>query len=310
MIRSLQPTDLWSLVQFARTPRANEARPREKLNRSCVETLPPYTVIADWVPARGRRYVWVASDDRQVRGAASLRRRAGKDAWEIDTLLLDGGGDGVCAELLERVGMTAGSQGVQRVFLRLDSESPLVPEAVRAGFIAYQKERLLRACASPTVSAAPSVPAGLRLRAACDDYPLFRLFQAAVPPGVQAAEGVTFNEWQATRERGWGRGRRSEFMCEGPGQLDGWLRVTGASTCGYLDMLVRPGEDAVAGVLADFGCQRLAGKECLLSLVRESDAAVLRALREHGFKEQEEYVTLVKHVAARVRAPCFIPAGA
>ncbi len=310
MIRSLQPTDLWSLVQFARTPRTNEARPREKLNRSCAETLPPYTVFADWVPARGRRYVWVASDDRQVRGAASLRRRTGKDAWEIDTLLLDGGDDGLCAELLERVGMTAGAQGVQRVFLRLDSESPLVPEAVRAGFVAYQKERLLRACASPSVSAAPSVPAGLRLRAACDDYPLFRLFQAAVPSGVQAAEGATCKEWQATREKGWGQGRRSEFVYEGAGQLDGWLRVTGASTCGYLDILVRPNEEAVAGVLADFGCQRLAGKECLLSLVRESDAAVLHALREHGFEEREEYVTLVKHVAARVRAPCFIPAGA
>jgi len=309
MIRSLQPTDLWSLVQFARTPRANEARPREKLTRSCAEMLPPYTVFADWVPARGRRYVWVASDDRQVRGAASLRRRAGKDAWEIDTLLLDGG-DGLCTELLERAGMTAGAQGVQRVFLRMDSESPLVSEAVRAGFVAYQRERLLQACASPTISAAPSIPAGLRLRADGDDYPLFRLFQAAVSSGVQAAEGATYKEWQATREKGWGRGRRSEFVYEGQGELLGWLRVTGASACGYLDMLVRPDEEAVAGVLVDFGCQRLAGKECMLSLVRETDTAVLRRLRERGFKEQDGYVTLVKHIAARVRAPCFIPAGA
>jgi len=66
----------------------------------------------------------------------------------------------------------------------------------------------------------------------------------------------------------------------------------------------------VAGVLVDFGCQRLAGKECMLSLVRETDTAVLRRLRERGFKEQDGYVTLVKHIAARVRAPCFIPAGA
>ncbi|MDO8532086.1 MAG: hypothetical protein Q7T26_07955 [Dehalococcoidia bacterium] len=309
MIRSLQPADLWSLVQFTRTPRANEARPREKLTRSCAETVPPHAVFADWVPARGRRYVWVTSADRQIRAVASLRPRAGRDAWEIDTLLLGADSGGLCAELLERVGLTAGAQGVQRVFLRLDSESPLVPEAARAGFVTYQRERLVQACAQPS-AAAPSVPPEMRPRAACDDYPLFRLYQVSVPSGVQAAEGATFKEWQATREKGWGQGKRSEFVYEGNGQLLGWLRVTHAAKCGYLDILVRPNDEAVARVLADVGGQRLAGKECVLSLVRETDTAVIRSLRTRGFEQREEYVTLVKHMAARVRAPCLIPAGA
>jgi len=204
--------------------------------------------------------------------------------------------------------MAAGAQGVQRVFLRLCTRSPLLPEATAVGFLAYQKEQLFQAPGLQEGAALPSVPPEVRPRSAADDHPLFRLYQAATSASVRSAEGMTFQEWQDARETRWGQG--SEHVYEREGQLLGWLRLTEAEKVGHLDALVRPDDGAVAAALVDLARASLGNKAAVVSLVREGDVVLEATLRERGFEPVEEYVSLVKQVAARVRAPCLIPAGA
>ncbi|MBI4308147.1 MAG: hypothetical protein HY684_05010 [Chloroflexi bacterium] len=310
MIRTLQPIDFWSLAHLTSEARSNEARPREKLTGGCAGALPPSAFFAEWMPAGRRRHVWVASEARQIHALASIRPRAGKSAWEVDALLVEPDRRPLCTELLERLTAAAGAQGVHMVFLRLCSNSPLVQEATAAGFVVYQRERLLHARGPWNGHTPVPVPPQLRPRSASDDYPLFRLYQAATTASVRTAEGATFQEWHDAREAGWGRGQASEYVCEGDAQLVGWARVTDGGEVGYLDVLVRPEDGVVAEVLVDFGMSSLANKATLMVLAREGDTALLSTLQERGFERGEEYVSLVKQVAVRVRAPCLIPAGA
>lgn len=310
MIRTLQPIDFWGLARFTSKAPSNEARPREKLSLGRPDALPPSALFAEWMPAGRRRHVWILSEARQIRALASVRPRAGKGTWEVDTLLLEPGAEALCRELLERLSVAAGARGVHRLFLRLCSSSPMLQEARAASFIGYQKEYLLHGRGLQNGHTLPSTLPQLRSRAASDDYPLFRLYQAATPAQARMVEGTTFQEWQDAQERGWDRGHRSEYVYEREGQLVGWLRVTDAEKVGYLDVLASPEDGALADALVDIGRSALANKETLVSLVREGDAALLGSLRERGFEPVNEYVCLVKQVTARVRAPCLIPAGA
>ena len=113
----------------------------------------------------------------------------------MDSLLLSGDSrEEVSLPLLESLSQEAALQGVQKLFLRLPEESPLLSAARRAGYAPYLRERLFMAV-HPAFSEVEA-PAGLSPRRRSDTLDLYRLYASLAPVRVRQAEGFTLQEWQ------------------------------------------------------------------------------------------------------------------
>ena len=194
--RALLPTDLLFLAAQG-TSYENEAWPRERLGTQ--ETQPALSVLRDQLLALGkRRGAWVATHRQKPLALVGTRRRNGRQAWEIDYLIDCGGGSNVLCEVLERAAKAAGAAGAEKLFVRLESQSPLMQPLREVAFLAYQRETLYAHPGSLNAKA-PIV----RQATPADSYPLFRLYNATTPEASRRYEAATYSEWQASRERHW-----------------------------------------------------------------------------------------------------------
>ena len=132
-----------------------------------------------------------------------------------------------------------------------------------------------------------------------DEYGVFRLYNAAVPPGVRRFAGVTFDQWRDSRERGPGRTR--EYVLEGDRGLDGWLRVGRRGANGWLQATLSPASRDAAATLAAFALERLTGARGVFALVAEYQADLRRALGELGMTPCAEFVMCIARTASTVR---------
>ena len=314
--RTVRPTDLVALVAFDGRICPNEAKTRDRLGREESSPSPLESALEQWLSFATGRQTWISVRGSTLRGLISARRRSSNAAWEIDCLINATGDESVCMSLLDRVSDGAGRGGAEKIFLRLAADSPVVTVAHRAGFVPFVTECVYTH--RGPVSAEPPAESGLahngqrsvlslRRRSRADAYPLFQLYNAAVPEPVRRVEAATFAEWLAAQERRWLARRSSQLVLEGDGHIGGWIRAAADGDIGRFDLLVHPGQLERLEPLVLAALARLSGQGILLALVPEYQQPLARLLTRLGFERDGEYAVMAKRTAVIVKAPRLAP---
>jgi len=304
-VRALRPTDLLALM--SRTGGAgwwNAAKPRSRLSGDPSGPALIGSLLERMLPIEGHSRAWVCYEGNDLRGFLAARQKTGPSIWEVEALLLGGEDhEEVSLPLLESLSREAWLQGVQKVFLRLPEESPLLPSARRAGYVPYLRETLFVAL-HPAISEAEAPP-GLRPRRRNDAPDLFRLYTSLAPAWVRQAEGLTLQEWQETRDRRVAGRRTRQWLLIQDG-IQAWLSVQREGRTGFLDLLATPA--APTEELVRFGLQQLRC-QVVLCLVPEYQA-LGGVLEDLAFSPVAAYVSLVKPLAVRVPQARLVPVRA
>lgn len=311
MIRSIRPTDFVALAGFNRRAFPNEAKTRGNLGRG--NSHPSVTAFLEqWLSLEDNRYSWVCVESREIKGLISARSWGKNQAWEIDRLLIDGDQENgsTLYGLLHYLSAVGSEVGMQKVFLRLESDSDAVEIARQAGFFSYTGESLYsHQGIARNISVESQFP--LRQKTQSDDLALFQLYSASVPTSIRQAEAMTFQEWQAIKEKDNDGGlRRKEYVIDGEVGVVAWLRLFTRGRLGQLDLTVHPDEESLMEPLLDKALQILAERVSLISLVPENQVKLKRLLEERDFEQIAQYSSLVKHLAVRVTQPRLVPVRA
>lgn len=322
--RTVLPTDLVALVSYDGRVYPNEAQTRDRIGSRKSAPHPLESALEQWFSFATGRHTWISVKGATLRGLVSARRRGARSAWEIDCLIdAAEGDDSVPLSLLDQAVAEAGRAGVEKLFLRLAADADILPLARKAGFVAYASEHLYHCEGPPTARGKPAEGPLLRRRTRADAYPLYQLYNAAVPEPVRRTEAATFNEWVAAQERHWlgarsaqlvleeaqtAQGRRSQTS-RPAGRLTGSLRTARHGESGRFDLLVHPARHEDADALVSAALARLARASRLFSPVPTYLEPVARALVRCGFQEGPEYVALAKRTTVPLKMPQLAPAG-
>ena len=300
MIRLLYPTDLPILLQFNSGAPPNAVRTRDRLGEREGSPFGVGELLRQWLPLGGRRHTWVSVRGLRIQSLLSMKSLSGPSCFEIDYLVV-GDDEETSVDLLGRLGLSGGRLGIRKVFLRLPSDSPLAESARKASFAPYLAERLYRLEGGGRETA--EGPLFLRPGLDADEYKLFQLYSSLVPEPVRRAEGMTFREWQQSRERG---GR--EFVHEENGSISGWVRILTQGSTGQFDIMAHPSEEENLEGMVGYGLASLRGKSPILCLVPEFQVGLGGTLYRMGFEEVGEYSIFVKELSAPIRQPSLAPA--
>ena len=306
MIRSFLPTDLIPVLLKCGAL-SEMAKARDNLAGGGVRFI---NLAAVWMqrlnPRCGRR-TWVQADGLfNFRGLASARNRSLAGIWEVDHLLVSEHDVGSCLSLLERLSVTGSEIGVERIFLRLPAEVPLLSAAKEAGFVPYLTNYLYcrenrEGKMGDQSTRSTSSP---RRKQVGDDYRLFQLYEKCVPVSVRGVEGMTLRDWKASREREVG----GEWVFEKGGGTVGWLGIKVSRRTGQLELMA-VSKDELQQV-AEYGLALLDGCRDLFCLAPEFHGELLRLLEERGFRRVARYSTMAKELIVREPQHCLIPASA
>ncbi len=302
MIRPLLPTDLILLI-FQGNSFSNQSKTRHYLSRKETKLSTLSTLLGGWIIPRVRHTQVLAKGSNLV-GLASARNRSSPQAWEIDILMLDEQDKGCCLSLLERLSSAARGTKTEKLFLRLADESPLLDAAISTGFSHYSTDCLY--CLRREEAEKVDSPFFLRYKQSSDEYRLFRLYQACVPPAVQRVEGITFGEWQKVRDRT--VGQEKEWIYEKDGNLLGWLRVGTIGDVGQFEMMAPP--EGELEQMVEHSLMLLNHCRYLFCLTPEFQPGLKQALHNRGFDQVARYSVLAKEMTVRVEQPCLMPVHA
>src|SRR5581483_4307836 len=189
MIRALRPTDILPFVAFSHQVSRGSSDRTSVLSNSLSAVG---VFLGRSLALEPGRESWVQIEHGQISGLVSAKRREGADVWDIDQLVYLTSPDAprTCARLLKHLLAAASDDGVQKVFLRLDSDNPALEWARQVGFVQYAVETVYHLPEVPVLAHPPQVP-HLRPRRPADHQALFQLYCTAVPVRVRQAEGMT-----------------------------------------------------------------------------------------------------------------------
>lgn len=226
--------------------------------------------------------------------------------WEIEHLVVNQQDTSHCLSLLEKLSVAGIELGVTKVFLRLPADNPLLAVANEAGFSAYLTEYVyFRETKESEVESYKTSPLPFpRRKRASDEYRLFELYEKCVPASIRRVEGITFGEWQATRDNGMG----AEWVFEEGGLLVGWLGVKAKRNMGQLEVMAISAKELESVV--DYGLMFLSHCRQLFCLVPEFEWNLPRLLEKRGFCQVAKYCAMAKETVDRAKRPCLIPASA
>jgi len=301
MIRSLQLTDIAALLLFLGRSPIEEARTRDRLNSKGIELLSAAALIKDCLMAGNKQHSLVYAQSGLIQGLVCLRRCSGPGAWAIEHLLLNPGREGVCLELLERLGFAGEKMGAERLFLRLDANSPAVDMAKQTGFNHYLTEQLYR-LDDVRQHDKPEPKLALRAKSGADEHNLFRLYSSATPLQVRSVEGMTLQEWSQSRDRDAHR----ELVWGSGGEISAWLRVRQNRMAGQFEILSDQGAEEL-GRLVSYSLNYLRGSRPVYCLVPEFQQRLRQILEERGFRQAAAYSCFCKQLAVRVHEPRLMP---
>jgi len=298
--RTVLPTDLVALVSYDGRVYANEAMTLDRIGTGG-SPHPLETAFEQWFSFATGKHTWISVKGPTLRGLISARKRGSKLAWEIDCLIdADNNDGGVLVSLLDQVAGAAGKSGAHRIFLRVPAGSHTEREAARCGFAPYRGERMYCRAQQPAAPQAPA--AGVRRRTKADLYPLFQVYNAVVPENVRRFEASTLGEWTAVQEN---IGRAQQYVHEGGGGVDGWLRLAGDGDVGRFEVY---GEERAIDALVDAALARLANRRSVCALVPSEQGPLVRRLQAAGFEPHDEYTVLARLTVRPVRQPKTAPA--
>jgi hypothetical protein len=297
--RTVLPTDLVALVSYDGRVYANEAITRDRIGTQA-SPHPLETAFEQWFSFATGRHTWISVKGPTLRGLVSARKRASKQAWEIDCLIHAADDDnGVLMSLLDQMTSAAGKSGAQKIFVRLPRGSDTAAIVSRCGFVPYLQEVVYRRRVDKGEEHA--VCEELRRREKADVYPLFQLYNAVVPHEVRRTEAMTFAEWSGGQES---LGRTSQYVLEREGQVRGWLRVAGDGAIGRFDLLA--GDETIDDLI-EAALAKIANRESACALVPEYQEGLRARLEQRGFEPAEEYAVLVRRTVQLVKSPSVVP---
>lgn len=303
--RTVLPTDLVALVSYDGRVYANAAMTFDRIGTEDASGGPSLleTAFEQWFSFATGRHTFISVKGPTLRGLVSARKRAGKLAWEIDCLINAGEDDGgVLLSLLDQVTDAAGKAGALKVFLRLPAGSPDIEAAARCAFAPFRSETVMRAEAAAITIGAP--PVSLRRRAKPDLYPLFQLYNEAVPERERWHEAATFAEWQSVQES---LGRTAYWVLAEEDRVGASVRIAGDGDTGRFDVMAAAG---MADAALDAALHKLQNRPSLYTLVPDSAPGVRDRLSARGFEATEEYTLLSRRTVRPVQAPKAVPAMA
>jgi len=303
MIRSFMPFDVVDLLVAGRAL-SNKAKTRDGVGRKDARFSDLANIVGDWFNPQLRPRVWVYTDGLALRGLASVRDRRSPHAWEINRLLVADQDRDCCLKLLEHVSSAGGRLEIGRIFLRLTADSHLLKAAQETGFLPYSTEHVYTREMTDAAGTKSGVQPVLspRRKKTDDEYRLFELYHACVPPHVRRAEGMTYKEWQSNRDRSPGR----EWVFEKGGDLVAWVATDAGRHCGQLDILAATRNEMQSAV--DYGLNSLSGCQQVCCLVSDFDGVLLQLLGDRGFSRVMTYTVLTKELLVRVVEPYVMPA--
>ncbi|MHB1005169.1 MAG: hypothetical protein ACYC3S_05935 [Chloroflexota bacterium] len=313
MIRPLHPMDMPSYLAFAKRACRGEGVEGQDDSRVSRQFL---DFLGRSLAFEAPKQTWVYTEGRSILGMIAVKTRPGAGAWEIDRFLGADcpDADVVLERLLEHLASIGGKEGIQKIFLRLPTSSPLVQVARRAGFFTYTSERAFRA--DGLALPAGLEPAPFHPRRPFHHQPLFDHYLRSAPVRTRQAEALTLQEWRWLDawqpRRHWrfnlSRGRR-DFVWEEGGRVIGWMRIEARDRLLRATLEPRQGRGDEAERTLAFAASQLTLVGGLFSLARDYQVLWESALLAHGFTLIEEYALMVKQLAVRVGDHCLIPVG-
>jgi hypothetical protein len=305
--RSVRPTDLVALVSFDGRVYPNEAKTRERIGKTDVPPRPLERALEQWFSFATGCHTWISIKGATLRGLVSVRRRGARTAWELDCLINAAEeDDSICLGLLEQSLKDAARSGVEKVFLRLSSQSAVLPLAKRLGFCVYQHENLYSATSPHVVPQNLDGLPRFRKMMRADEHFLYDLYHASIPENVREAEAASFREWKAAQDRSWLVGKVSQQVAERGGAVRACFRSSVDGGAGHFDILVHPSEPAHEALL-DVALSQMDGMR-LATLVPAHASALIKALQRRGFERGPEFASLVMRTALIVKVPQLAPA--
>ncbi len=307
MIRALHPTDVFRRLFLKDLRGENLAQSQEQLMGAKPSEASRMAFFRESLSVHRDTLTLVAPSASRLSGLASIRSRSGPRAWEVTSLYLAPDCPDTCMELLEGIGPAVARLGAERVFLRLRQEEPLLDSVRRAGFLPAYEESIYTGCGKDTVAQSETA-APLRPKEAKDDYPLFRLYNAATPAKMRPALGLTLEEWRDSRERGPAR-RVDMVYGEGDG-IKGLISTSNCGKRGWMELMVLPEDTEALRAMIDYGLAQLGGGTSVMVLVPEYQLPLQRILEDEGFTRALDCVTMVRALGVRVEKKKPVPAGA
>ena len=300
--RAMLPTDLLALVSGRGPSCRNEARPFERLGAA--EANPnPMAAIEPWLSFATGRHAWITARRGRLLGLVSARRRGGRRAWEIDSLIDSTPDLTTLPGLLECALADAGRSSAEKLFVRVSEGSRILPLLRGSGFAPFANETLYFR-SGPITDIQGKEP--VRPMSQQDVYPAFRLYNQVQPETRRRLEAATFDEWQAATEKRWLRGG-VRLVSEASGQLTGLLygaRLPQGLMVQALMSEIEPdrlgsliGGAASALSAAQAGCFALCGDELGLT----------GALENLGFQPAGAFVSLVCRTTSVARFGKMVP---
>lgn len=293
MIRPLQPFDLVRYALLTDRGTGNRAFTLDNLgrgvpNRVSTTTLPTLSLSLMTRPVQA-----VASTvGRQVKAIGAARPRSGPRTWEVSHLLV-GQGDRDRVGLLPILAQQIAREGGERLFIRLQSDDPLVDDVLANGFIPSFREMLYRTRRQDrAIGSAP------RKHTGANEFAVYQLYTASTPMETRLSTGVTFDQWAMARERTRGRGR--EYVVDGVSGLRGWLKTARRLRSSTATLMVGKDDESTAAGLIDFAMASLPRFADVLWLVSEHQSDIHRVFHRRGIDVDSEYVTLVKSMVTPV----------
>ncbi len=306
MIRSLRPTDIVAILASGRSF-CNYARTKDCLGWEGASVSHFPSLIGQFINIGKLRYSWVWIEKNKIQGLVSIQKRWGRSTWEISSLRLAPNGEKTGFNLLDALGMVSGRLNITRFFLRLSVDSNLMEPAKKSGFTPYARQRLYRESSALPRNERPVPPAGtdLHLKRPDEDYKLFQTYNRLVPEPVRRAEGLTFEEWQESRENA---PAQTTYLCEREGQPVGWVNITSKGGRGCLEIFTPPDDEALLKEIFFSGLARLPASAEVYCLALTYQTQLCHFLEDSGFALFEEHGLLAREQFVRVEQPYLAPA--
>ena len=294
MIRAIQFSDLPRCLLMGLGDTQNRVYSRTDPGRSTPEWIAfPIDAVRGVSGSRGSIVTaWI--DGAHILCLAVASRMAGPQSWELSRLQVSAGAEDCVAGVLTAVFASALKRSATHMSARVLAGDPAGNELSRAGLHPAHAETLYRGQGSGARIDPPRV---IRPREAEDEHGIFRLYSACTPAEVRALEGMTIEQWSASR---WdGPGQSDEYVLESGHRISGWLRVIALSTATDLSIMVHPEcPDQDAAALTDLGLALAPAGGPVMTLVPDYQPAVGRAAGGAGLTAEAEFEVHARSVRA------------
>ena len=311
MIRALQPTDLPRCLAMGRVGLQNRVFTRASLSGT-LPSLVGLTGESFRALSRSKRVLAMrSSNGLSIDSLAVATRNSGPNSWELSRLQARSGTAETVVELVNGVCQAAYARGATQVSARTLLSDPLGDELRRAGLFPSRGETLFRGAKRGVGKGKPKdLPTGVRVKTPADEHGLFRLYSACTPSEVRALEGMTHDQWAASR---WAvSGRMSEYVLEAEPpnpSIMGWLRVVRRFGAAEIAVMLHPERTAQdASALLQFGLSRISAGKAVNLLVSEYETAVHHSAVDAGLNIEAELQVHVR--AARATEKILKEVGA